>query len=98
MRSESLDADSFHVRANGKEYIFRLYFVDAPETDMSFADRVSEQAKYFRLKPEQTITLGEHAEALHARRSSPAIHRAHLHAGRARAQQAGALLRFCRND
>lgn len=62
LRNESADADSFHVNAQGKEYIFRLYFVDAPETDMSFADRVGEQAKYFGLTPEQTITLGEHAK------------------------------------
>ena len=62
LRSESLDADSFHVKAAGKEYIFRLYFVDAPETDMSFAERVDDQAKYFGLKPDQTITLGEHAK------------------------------------
>lgn len=58
LRNESADADSFHVNAAGKEYIFRLYFVDAPETDMAFDDRVKEQAKYFGLKPEQTITLG----------------------------------------
>ena len=62
VRSESLDADSFHVSAAGKEYIFRLYFVDAPETDMSIADRVREQAQYFKLTPEQTITLGEYAK------------------------------------
>jgi competence protein ComEA len=62
LRSESLDADSFHVKVGGKEYIFRLYFVDAPETDMSFADRVKEQADYFNLKPEQTITLGDYAK------------------------------------
>lgn len=62
VRGESLDADSFHVKVGGKEYIFRLYFVDAPETDMSFADRVKEQADYFNLKAEQTITLGEYAK------------------------------------
>ena len=26
------DGDSFHVQANGTEYLVRLYFVDAPET------------------------------------------------------------------
>ena len=62
LRTESLDADSFHVKTGGKEYIFRLYFVDAPETDMSFADRVKEQADYFNLTPEQAITLGEYAK------------------------------------
>jgi len=25
------DGDSFHVKHKGKEYIFRLYFVDTPE-------------------------------------------------------------------
>jgi competence protein ComEA len=61
LRNDSADADSFHVKAGGREYIFRLYFVDAPETDLSIADRVTEQAQYFGLTPEQTITLGEYA-------------------------------------
>ena len=34
------DGDSFHVSAKGKEYIFRLYFVDAPETDAEYPKRV----------------------------------------------------------
>ena len=41
------DGDSFHVRCNGREYIFRLYFVDALETDNSVPDRVAQQAAYF---------------------------------------------------
>ena len=60
--SESGDADSFHVKAGGREYIFRLYFVDAPETDASIADRVHEQAQYFGLTPEQTMKLGAYAK------------------------------------
>src|SRR5947207_15657075 len=31
------DGDSFHVSVEGHEYIFRLYFVDAPETVVDFA-------------------------------------------------------------
>ena len=54
----SNDADSFHVKANGKEYIFRLYFVDAAETDAGFPERVAEQAKYFGITPAQAIQLG----------------------------------------
>jgi competence ComEA-like helix-hairpin-helix protein len=57
------DGDSFHVSANGKEYIFRLYFVDAPETDAEFRDRVDEQAKYFGISVEETVKLGELAKA-----------------------------------
>lgn len=60
--NDSNDGDSFHVLAGGKEYIFRLYFVDAPETDESFPERVNEQAKYFGLTSPQTTQLGEIAD------------------------------------
>lgn len=56
------DGDSFHVRAAGKEYIFRLYFVDTPETDASLPARVAEQAKYFAVNPGQTLQIGREAE------------------------------------
>ncbi|MGH8163283.1 MAG: helix-hairpin-helix domain-containing protein [Rhodanobacteraceae bacterium] len=56
------DGDSFHVRAHGKEYIFRLYFVDAPETDASFPERVAEQAKYFHVTSPQALQIGQSAE------------------------------------
>jgi endonuclease YncB( thermonuclease family) len=51
----SNDGDSFHVLHEGREYIFRLYFVDCPETDDQVPERVSEQADDF----------GVDAEALH---------------------------------
>jgi competence ComEA-like helix-hairpin-helix protein len=57
------DGDSFHVSVNGKEYIFRLYFVDAPETDSQFRDRIEEQAKYFGITVYQAVTLGGLAKA-----------------------------------
>jgi competence ComEA-like helix-hairpin-helix protein len=60
--NESNDADSFHVKAGGKEYLFRVYFADAPETDDSFPERVEEQAKYFGIKPQQTTLLGDYAK------------------------------------
>jgi competence protein ComEA len=56
------DGDSFHVRANGREYIFRLYFVDTPETDLSVPERVSEQAGYFGTTVSQTLQIGAEAE------------------------------------
>ena len=61
---DSNDADSFHVKVAGKEYIFRLYFVDAPETDASFPARVDAQAKYFGLTTAQTLQLGDFARRL----------------------------------
>lgn len=56
------DGDSFHVRAGGKEYIFRLYFVDTPETDRSIPQRVAEQARYFRVSVPETVRIGLEAE------------------------------------
>ncbi|MEO8439073.1 MAG: helix-hairpin-helix domain-containing protein [Spartobacteria bacterium] len=56
------DGDSFHVQAGDKEYIFRLYFVDTPETDSSIPNRVAEQSKYFRVTIPQTLQIGHEAE------------------------------------
>lgn len=59
----SNDGDSFHVSVSGKEYIFRLYFVDAPETNTEFPARIKTQANYFGLTDDQTVKLGELAKA-----------------------------------
>jgi endonuclease YncB( thermonuclease family) len=58
MPNESNDGDSFHVKVKRREYIFRLYFTDAPETDMSFPDRVAEQAGYWGISPKAAVRLG----------------------------------------
>ena len=55
------DGDSFHVSAGEKEYIFRLYLVDAPETDALVPTRLVEQSKYFQLSVPQTIEVAEAA-------------------------------------
>ncbi len=60
--NDSNDGDSFHIQAAGKEYLIRLYFVDAAETDMSFPERVNEQAKYFGVSDDQAVAAGEAAE------------------------------------
>jgi endonuclease YncB( thermonuclease family) len=57
------DGDSFHVRANDKEYIFRLYLIDAPETDAANPARLIEQAKHFGISVPQVIELGEAAKS-----------------------------------
>jgi DNA uptake protein ComE-like DNA-binding protein len=51
------DGDSFHVSAGEKEYLFRLYFVDAPETDEMIPRRLVEQAKYFVITVPQAIEI-----------------------------------------
>ncbi len=56
------DGDSFHISVQGREYIFRLYFIDAPETTAEFRDRVEEQAIFFGVKPDQVLQVGELAK------------------------------------
>jgi len=56
------DGDSFHVSAGEKEYLFRLYLVDAPETDEMTPGRLVEQAKYFAITVPQAIEVGRAAK------------------------------------
>src|SRR5262249_54599424 len=49
------DGDSFHVSVGPNEYIFRLYMVDAPETDEMTPGRLVQQAKYFGVAVPQAI-------------------------------------------
>jgi competence ComEA-like helix-hairpin-helix protein len=67
-----VDGDSFHVTHQGREYIFRLYFVDAPEGDATLTERAREQAAYFGISPKDIPRAGKLAaqftrEALSAR-------------------------------
>src|SRR5438094_3454194 len=56
------DGDSFHASAGTREYIFRLYMVDAPETDEMNPARLIEQAKYFAITVPQAIEVGQIAK------------------------------------
>lgn len=57
----SNDGDSFHVRCAKNDFIFRLYFVDAPETEPKLAERLDEQLTFFNVTSEQAIKVGEAA-------------------------------------
>src|SRR5437764_4882261 len=56
------DGDSFHVSVGEKEYIFRIYMVDAPETDEMVPRRLVDQAKYFGITVPQAIEVGRAAK------------------------------------
>src|SRR5438132_766956 len=56
------DGDSFHVSVGPNEYLFRLYFVDAPETDEMIPRRLVDQAKYFAITVPQAIEVGRAAK------------------------------------
>jgi len=56
------DGDSFHVKTpDGEEFIYRLYFVDTPETDSRFPARVADQAADMGITPDQALKLGKKA-------------------------------------
>jgi endonuclease YncB( thermonuclease family) len=60
------DGDSFRATRNTASYVFRLYYVDAPETDSRYPDRNQEQADYFGVSPELVVKGGKMAaEWLH---------------------------------
>ena len=56
------DGDSFRVRGGGKEFTARLYYVDAPETNLRQGDRTHEQSLYFGITLDETMKAGEKAK------------------------------------
>lgn len=59
---EANDGDSFRVEHQGKEYAFRLYFVDAPEVSDRLPDRVADQAQHFGTTTERLTRAGRVAK------------------------------------
>jgi endonuclease YncB( thermonuclease family) len=57
------DGDSFHTLTEGKEMMFRLYFVDTPEAETEYAERTTDQAAYFGISEADAVKLGEAAAA-----------------------------------
>jgi endonuclease YncB( thermonuclease family) len=58
------DGDSFRVRSGTNEYYFRLYFVDAPETNLRYAERTREQSEYFGVTLDESMKGGRMARDL----------------------------------
>jgi len=54
----TVDGDSFHVLHKKREYIFRLYFVDSPESDPVMKDRIKDQSEYFGISPKDVPRAG----------------------------------------
>lgn len=60
--SDYNDGDSFLVRHGSGQTIFRLYFVDTPETSPKYPDRLKEQASYFGISSIKAVELGNAAK------------------------------------
>jgi endonuclease YncB( thermonuclease family) len=59
---EGNDGDSFRVRCGDKEFTARLYYVDAPETNLRQGDRTHEQSLHFGISLDETMKAGEKAK------------------------------------
>jgi endonuclease YncB( thermonuclease family) len=57
------DGDSFHVRCGADSFVLRLYFVDAPETNLLYPERTREQAGHFGASLDDTLKAGAQARA-----------------------------------
>jgi endonuclease YncB( thermonuclease family) len=56
------DGDSFHVvLPDQKEVVVRLYFVDTPEEERVYTDRLAEQAAYFGISADAALEVGKEA-------------------------------------
>ena len=60
--SKDNDGDSFRVRCGEKEFRARLYFVDAPETTLVYAERTREQSLHFGITLDETMKAGVKAK------------------------------------
>lgn len=58
------DGDSFRVKCGEKDFVLRLYFVDAPETTLREAERTRQQSEHFGVSLEETMKAGVQATAL----------------------------------
>jgi endonuclease YncB( thermonuclease family) len=55
------DGDSFLVQCGREKFYARLYFVDTPESDVSFPERVRQQYDYFGVTMDETTRAGARA-------------------------------------
>ena len=56
------DGDSFHVRCGADEFVLRLYFVDTPETNLTYGERTRQQAAHFGATLDDTLKAGATAK------------------------------------
>jgi endonuclease YncB( thermonuclease family) len=56
VESRANDGNTFRIRHRDNEYVFRLYFVDAPETTNNNPDRIRSQTQYFNYITEEQLT------------------------------------------
>jgi endonuclease YncB( thermonuclease family) len=61
IETKEADGDSFRVRTPTNEFNLRLYFVDAPEATLTYAERVRQQAEHFHVTLDVALKTGARA-------------------------------------
>ncbi len=61
LADKSNDGDSFLVQCGQQKFFVRLYFVDAPESDASFPERVRQQYEHFGVTLDELTRAGARA-------------------------------------
>lgn len=61
VENKNNDGDSFRFLWNGEEHVGRLYFVDAPEMNLDYPERVREQSEHFDNTLDDTWRVGVRA-------------------------------------
>ncbi len=56
------------VPETDREIVARLYFVDTPEADTAYRDRLDEQAAYFGIRRAQAVEIAHEAAAFTKKR------------------------------
>lgn len=66
------DGDSFHVTHGGKQYLFRLCYVDTPETrdHKELVERTTDQARYWNVLKRDLFQIADDASAFTAQKLS----------------------------
>ena len=55
------DGDSFRVHSGTNEFSLRLYYVDAPETTLTYPERVRLQSEHYGITLDETLKAGAKA-------------------------------------
>ena len=55
VESRANDGNTFRIRHRDNEYVFRLYFVDSPETTTNNTDLIQAQTRYFNYIGEEQL-------------------------------------------
>jgi len=56
------DGDSFMVKNKATTYVLRLYWIDTPKKINDYPERLSAQAAYFGIKPDEVVQIGREAK------------------------------------